>query len=389
MKEKTSALHSKYIIDGIARKLAPSEILDGCLVRQNGTSDTDTVEYEPIVDESTDPSPSTVRLGSHDVAEYLAGISPLLDSQRSCPAAYAEPFTKGRIAKALTDAMWMKGHFRLSDLTLTAKWRWNSRPLGNMAAFYSSVEAAAEYLEGLGICLSGYSFTESSRINQVTFKVGAIDRPDSPDDGSDDEIDLPLYSPFGSEHPVIGRHRAVPDKLVPDPESWIIYIPFDSCGFRLGGSLLCDALGQNGDNFPEIGDADYFIDCYEVVREFVEDSVLVSAVTVSDGGLLTALKSMCGGNVGAKIDISGIMNAYGEDRSVRALFSEVPGALVQIKDIDYDYVDAEILLQDIAYYPVGHPSVGSGKVEVKTGGGGGISDILQSLLSSQASEGED
>jgi len=175
---------------------------------------------------------------------------------------------------------------------------------------------------------------------------------------------------------------------VADPDSWIIYVPFDSCDFRLGGSLLCDALGQNGDNFPEIGDADYFIDCYEVIREFVEDKITVSATTVSDGGLLAALKLMCSGDVGADIDISGIKNAYGEDQNARVLFSEIPGAIIQIKDSDYDYVDAELLLQDIAYYPIGHPVAGSGEVNVKTGGSG-IANILQSLLSSQASEGED
>ena len=116
---------------------------------------------------------------------------------------------------------------------------------------------------------------------------------------------------------------------------------------------------------------------------------MLSGKTVSDGGLLSALKAMCGDNIGAKIDISGIMNAYDEDKSIRVLFSEVPGALIQIKDIDYDYADAEFLLQDIAYYPIGHPVPGTPEIKVKSGRGGGISDILQSLLSSQASEGED
>ncbi len=232
---------------------------------------------------------------------------------------------------------------------------------------------------------SGYSFSEGGRVCQTSFKIGACEKNASMEE---DDIFLPDDAPFGSEHPVLGRRRAVPDKLVADPDSWIIYVPFDSCDFRLGGSLLCDAIGQNGDNFPEIGDADYFIDCYEVIREFIEDKVAISAVTVCDGGLLTALKLMCSVDVGADIDISGIMRAYSEEQNVRVLFSEVPGAIIQIKDSDYDYVDAELLLQDIAYYPIGHPVAGAGEVNVKTGGSG-IANILQSLLSSQASEGED
>ncbi len=385
MKEKTSALHSKYIIDGVSRRLTPAEMLDDCLASAEVKPNTESGEFEPVVDESTDPSPSMKKFQNQNVQGYLATVVSLLDEPRPFPAAYAEPYTRGRIAKALLDAVWLNGHFKLGDLTIAAKWRWNCKPLGNMAAFYSSAEATADYINNLGICLSGYSFTESGRVCQTSFKVGACEKAESPDE---DDIFLPEDAPFGSEHPVLGRRRAVPDKLAADPDSWIIYVPFDTCDFRLGGSLLCDALGQNGDNFPEIGDADYFIDCYEVIREFIEDRIAVSAATVCDGGLLTALKLMCSGDVGADIDISGIMSAYGEDKKLRILFSEVPGAIIQIKDSDYDYVDAEFLLQDIAYYPIGHPVTGTGEVNVKAGGSG-IANILQSLLGSQASEGED
>lgn len=385
MKEKTSALHSKYIIDGVSRRLTPAEMLDDCIASKDEVTIPKNGDFEPVVDESTDPSPSMKKFQSQNVQGYLATIVSLLDEPRPFPAAYADPYTRGRIAKALLDAVWMNGHFKLGDLTIAARWKWNCKPLGNMAAFYSSAEATADYINNLGICLSGYSFTESGRLCQTAFKVGACEKTESQDE---DDIFLPEDAPFGSEHPVLGRRRAVPDKLAADPDSWIIYVPFDTCDFRLGGSLLCEALGQNGDNFPEIGDADYFIDCYEVIREFIEDRIAVSAATVCDGGLLTALKLMCSGDVGADIDISGIMSAYGEDKKLRILFSEIPGAIIQIKDSDYDYVDAEFLLQDIAYYPMGHPATGTGEVNVKAGGSG-IAGILQSLLSSQASEGED
>jgi hypothetical protein len=391
MKEKTSALHSEYIIDGIPRRFTPADILDGCLDKEpSGNNDYE--EFEPIVDESVDPHPAEDQFRAQDFQEYLEGIHSMAGIQRNCPMAFPEEFAKGRIAKALLDTIWLKGHFRLSDLTLSAKWRWNTKPLGNMAAFYGSVEASADYIDSLGISLSSYSFSESDKVSQIAFKVSATDRPEDPDEEiapEEEEIDLTGNSPFGSPHPSIIRRRAVPDKLVADPDSWLIFIPFDSCEFRLGNSLLCDVYGQNGDTAPEIGDGDYFIDCFEIIREFVEDKVVLSGRTVSDGGLLSALKSMCGDDLGAKIDISGIMNAYDEDKSVRILFSEIPGALIQIKDIDYDYADAEFLLQDIAYYPIGHPVPGSGSIKVKSGRGGGISDILQSLLNSQASEGED
>lgn len=388
MKGKTDALHSSYMIDGVRMQLTPAQILDACL--NDMTSDGRCVS-EPsgtIVDETIDPSPSANTFQSIRAQEYLERIGALLGKESDCPMEFADQYTKGRIARALIDAIWMKGHFGLGDLMLSAKWKWNPSRLGNMAAFYSSVEAAADFVENLGICLSEYSFTESDRLSNVTFKVEAAERPSEEED-AEDEFLLASPSPFGSGKASISRRRNVPDSLDADPDSWIIFIPFDTCDFRMGCSLLCKACGPNGDQFPEIGDADYFMDCYEVVREFVEDKVVVAGATVCDGGLLTALERLCPDGVGATLDVSGIKAAYSENSATRILFSEVPGALIQIRDIDYDYVDAELLLQDIAYFPVGHPVPGSGKVKVKTVGETGITSILQSLLNSQTSEGED
>ena len=107
------------------------------------------------------------------------------------------------------------------------------------------------------------------------------------------------------------------------------------------------------------------------------------------GGLLTALKGMCKGGLGASIDITSIRDAYGE-LPVRILFSEVPGVLVQIRDQDFDYVDAELILQDIAYFPLGHTvRDADSQITVNYDSKSGVAGILQSLLSGQASEGED
>lgn len=390
MKGKTSALYSAYIIDGHRRQFTPAELLDGCLA-EGVSVPLHEKNADTIVDETLDLSPSSLQFDEREIQDYLARTVAVRDKPRSCPLAFSGNFTKSRIAKALLDTLWMKGHFRLSDLTLQARWRWNDRKLGNMAAFYTSVEDAVDYIEGLGIGLSAYSFNESGNDCHVAFKVSISGKSKDPDNDGAEEQDTCFIgnSPFGTEHPILGRRKAQADLLAPDKDSWIIYVPFESCKYRLGGSMLEETLGQTGNTFPEIGDADYFIDCYEMVRELVEDGIVTAGRTVGDGGLLTALKSMCSDRIGASIDVSGIMNANREDKSVRILFGEVPGALIQIKDIDYDYIDAEFLLQDVAYFPIGHPVLGSGDVNVKAGGDSGIASILQSLLNSQASEGED
>ena len=131
--------------------------------------------------------------------------------------------------------------------------------------------------------------------------------------------------------------------------------------------------------------ADYFIDCYEVVRELVEDGIVKSGATVGEGGLLTTLRTMAS-STGADISVGDICRAYSE-LPLRVLFSEVPGVILQIADLDYDYIDAELLLQYVAYFPLGHPVPGSTAVTVLSSEDSGIHGILKSLLNTL--EGED
>ena len=99
-----------------------------------------------------------------------------------------------------------------------------------------------------------------------------------------------------------------------------------------------------------------------MVRELVEDGILLSGVSVKRGGMVAALDSMVSPLVGAEVNISDLKRAYPSSDVVRILFSEVPGVIFQINDSDYDYLDAELLLQDVMYFPLGHPVRRKGKV---------------------------
>ena len=88
------------------------------------------------------------------------------------------------------------------------------------------------------------------------------------------------------------------------------------------------------------------------------------------------------------MDISGIMTSYGENNAVNVLFGEIPGVLIQISDNDFDYIDSQLILQDVAYYPIGHPTASFKGLKFIEKGRKGVADILASLIG-QATEGED
>ena len=96
---------------------------------------------------------------------------------------------------------------------------------------------------------------------------------------------------------------------------------------------------------------------------------------------------MCGDH-GMELDLSGIISSYQEDDTTKILFGEVPGILIQINDSDYDYLDSQLILQDVAYYPIGRPSYDFKGIRFRNGRKADVAGILASLLE-QATEGED
>ena len=373
MKEKTSALFSEYIIDGVRQSLTPAQMLAPCAAE--GALPVPDGPYAPFADETVDVSPHDFVYGD-DPGAYLEKVLARTGERHGIPLPFAGPCTTAVIARALIEALWRTGHFRLEDLSLRAEWRWDRAPLGNLAAFYASVSAAGEYIDLLGLTLRGVSCVPSKECT-VSFKPGFSAC------WEDEEL-------LEEETPAVrvGRKRSLPGLLQDDPESWIVYIPFDSCSYRLGGSALSLALEARSPVAPDLGDGDYFIDCYEVVRELVEDGIVRAGATVGEGGMITALRRMCADGTGVSVSLADLRAAYPDATAVQLLYAEVPGVLIQIDDADYDYLDAELILQDVAYFPLGHPDR-SGRFTIDTGSKTGVQGILESLLNSQAPEGED
>lgn len=369
MKNNSSVFHSKFIIDGVRQELTPEQILKEAMPCPDMTGNDAAEPAGDIVDETVDCVSATACYTPADIDRYLKLTMSSAGRDRVFPICAPESFTKQRIAATLIDALWQKGHFTLDNLTLNALWRWNQEEIGNMAAFYASVKAAAEYIYDLGCALEEFSYEEAEE-NHITFNISGVYQ-------SEDE-DIPQIESAG----------ICPASMRNDPQSWLIYVPFDQCKFRLGSSLLAEKTGQAGGKAPDMYDPDYFIDCYEVIRELAEDGVVIAGATVGDGGLLTAAQKMCG-ECGISLDISGIKAAYNETDIVRILFADVPGVLIQIADNDFDYIDAQMLLQDIAYYPLGHPSATIEGARISRAAKSGVSGILAALMAGQPTEGED
>lgn len=368
---RKEALNSIYVIDGVQQEFTPAALLDalGSQVSDNAYEP----ELQPIIDESPDPVLISLDAQEHQSLLMLPALNLYEDS---FPLAYANEYSKLKVAEALIETLWRKGHYKIGNLALSLEWNWSSNGIGSMAAFYNSVQSVADYVDALGLNVSAYSYKENNKLRELTCNARL-------QNDECDDADALIDEPYKLSCPKMLSRRAVPSELVYDTKSWLIYVPFDSADPRLGGSAYASMLGL-GASAPQIGDADYFLDCYEVLREFVEDGVVISATTVSRGGLVMAAQRMCSEEVGIELNISNLQAASLSEQIV--LFAEIPGVLIQIRDCDFDYVDAELLLQDVAYFPLGHPNA-SGLLSVANDSQTGLQAILSSLMNN--AEGED
>lgn len=377
MGKNTSAFASRYIIDGQITDATPRQILEALgAIPQENIPDCD---YDDIIDESADPAPLEEQPAPSAIPECAKATAGA--SRRSFPLSYCGSLSRLAVAAAALDILFRKGSFKLGDISVDALWEWDEGRIGSAAAFYESVSCAAEYIEGLGLNLRSFSYKST---DSIRLKVAASIEKKASAEPSDALFE---ESPFSSNAPHLESGRLCPEKAVGTSGNWLIYIPFDTCRYRLGGSLLSQEMRFPGGKSPDLSDPDYFIDCYEVVRELIEDGFAKSGTVVGDGGLMTALGRHCSGKA-IKADISGIMRACEESDPVKVLFGEIPGAIIEIQDSDFDYLDVELLLQDVAYYPLGQFSGADGELEIDFADRYDIQGILQSLIHG-ASEGED
>ena len=367
-----------YVIDGAPQEDTPRHLLMGEVADEG---------LPVLSDETVDPHLTAWEYSERDIPVYLEKL-----------AAYPYPFSlrypassaRLALASALADTLWCEGHFTFDQLRLQLEWRWDEKALGALAAFYQACEALGEYLESLRLdvdALEHRSVPVCDLIPHIVIPSTA--NAAQPANPAQPAAEMPS--------------RKVPARMLPQEDTWLLYLPLDPCAFALGGSLLSKICGNAGDGPVEVGDGDYLMDVYEIVREMVEDGIVLSAVTVARGGLMTALSQWCAPcpegasspadnqRAGADLDIAPLMKAYDlsetdEADRARVLFGEVPAVLLQIRDEDYDYVDAQCLLQDVAYYALGHPVVSAAgdanpRINISHNPVPVLSSLLQALIS--------
>ena len=239
------------------------------------------------------------------------------------------------IAESLTNIIWAPLTHRIKGISLSANWMWPAKNQGENFRLYTAVEAASTFACALGVNIptgkDSLSMTQKYK-NDVVYAPGTV-----------------IISASGE---VSDIRKVVEPVMVVDSSKPIYYIDFSKAPKSLGGSSLAQTLSQLGENTPSVLDSDYFINAFNIIQELIENQEILSGHDISSGGILTTLLEMCfaQNNGGIEVNLTGINEAD----SVKALFSENPGIVIQPKN--GELFEALLLKNNIISIKIGIPT---------------------------------
>ncbi|HKJ06207.1 MAG TPA: phosphoribosylformylglycinamidine synthase, partial [Flavobacteriaceae bacterium] len=239
--------------------------------------------------------------------------------------------SKNAIAEALTNIIWAPLEENLKSVSLSANWMWPCKNNGEDARLYEAVEAVSDFAIALGI-------------NVPTGKDSLSMKQKYPND----EVIAPgtvIISAAGHCNNI--KNVIEPVVQVKDNNS-LYYIDLTKDNFYLGGSSFGQINNKIGKDTPTIKDDEYFKHTFNTIQQLIKENYILAGHDISSGGLITTLLEMCfpEQNTGLEIDLT----AIGEKDSIKLLFAENSGIVVQSNKTDFE---EKLKANNIAFYTIG------------------------------------
>ena len=238
------------------------------------------------------------------------------------------------IAESLTNIIWAPLVGKLKSVSLSANWMWPCKNPGEDSRLYAAVKAASDFAIALGINIptgkDSLSMTQKYK-DQVVYSPGTVI--------------------ISASAEVKNIRKIVEPVIVNDPYTSLLYIDMSRDEFKPGGSSFAQILNKLGDEVPTVKEPDYFAEVFNTIQCMILNDKILSGHDISAGGMLTTLLEMCFSNTSGGLSVN--LTALDESDTLKILFSQNPGIIIQVKD---ENEIAEILLESgILYYSIGHP----------------------------------
>ena len=263
------------------------------------------------------------------------------------PLAALDAAASGRMAVAEAVTNLLAAPIELPRVKLSANWMAACGEPGEDAALYETVKAVGmELCPALGISIPvgkdslsmRTQWSEGGETKKVTSPVSLI------------------VSAFATLADVRGTLTPQLDNTMDD--TTLVLIDLGKGRHRMGGSVLAQVLGQGGGEVPDLDEAQDLISLVHAVNILRAEGKILAYHDRSDGGLLAAAAEMAfAGHVGVALNVdllvtegdslaevgdannwAGQVSARREELTMKALFTEELGVLLQVKTEDHNAV---------------------------------------------------
>jgi len=218
---------------------------------------------------------------------------------------------------------------KIGDIKLSANWMAAAGHHGEDAALFDTVRAVGmELCPQLGI---GIPVGKDS----MSMKTTWTETPSpSKGEGVRKEVTAPLSLIVTAFAPYPDARRTLTPQLSPYLDTALLLIDLGQGKNRMGGSALAQVYKQVGDVAPDVDDAQVLKNFFELVQHLNEKGKLLAYHDRSDGGVFVALCEMAfAAHIGLDIRLDEL---HGD--TLRALFNEELGAVVQVRDRDVQHI---------------------------------------------------
>ena len=230
----------------------------------------------------------------------------------------------------------------IGNIKLSANWMAACGNEGEDEKLYRTVEAVSQACQALDLSIP---------VGKDSLSMKTVWQ-----DGEEKKsVVSPLSLIISAFAPVKDVRKTVTPELKNVEDSVLLFIDLGFGKARMGGSAFGQVYNNMSGEAPDLDDTGRLKAFYGVIQQLVAEDKLLAYHDRSDGGLFATLAEMAfAGRCGLNVDLTSLVanQADVNEASIRALFNEELGAVIQIAKQDVAAVEALFKEADLALHAV-------------------------------------
>lgn len=230
----------------------------------------------------------------------------------------------------------------IGNIKLSANWMAACGNEGEDEKLYRTVEAVSKACQALDLSIP---------VGKDSLSMKTVWQ----DNGEQKSVVSPLSLIISAFAPVEDVRKTVTPELKNVEDSVLLFIDLGNGKARMGGSAFGQVYNNMTGDAPDLDDTGRLKAFYNVIQQLVAEDKLLAYHDRSDGGLFAALVEMAfAARCGLNVDLTSLVvnQADVNEASIRALFNEELGAVIQIAKHDVAAVEALFKEADLALHAV-------------------------------------